>query len=78
MVLLAVCKVCLCTCTLCIDIESSRGNAREYDVRIQVKIPEKLEQQLKAAMQEAGIPVPEMEERWNQAMNALKVSPAPS
>ena len=45
---------------------------------MQVQIPDKLEQQLKAGMKEAGIPVPETEERWNQAMNALKVSPARS
>ncbi len=40
---------------------------------LQVVIPAKLEEQLKAGMQEAGIPVPDTPERWGQAMTALKV-----
>ena len=40
---------------------------------LQVSIPQKLEEQLKAGMQEAGIPIPETQERWQQAMTALKV-----
>ena len=42
---------------------------------LQVKIPAKLEEQLKAGMKEAGIPIPDTEERWEQAMTALKVNP---
>ena len=37
-------------------------------------IPAKLEEQLKGGMQEAGIPVPDTPERWDQAMTALKVA----
>ena len=42
---------------------------------LQVKIPAKLEEQLKAGMKVAGIPIPDTEERWEQAMTALKVTP---
>lgn len=54
-----------------------RAIYNEECLHAQVQIPEKLEQQLKAGMKEAGIPIPETEERWNQAMNALKVCFAP-
>ncbi len=47
---------------------------KQLHMHAQVQIPEKLEQQLRAAMQDAGIPVPESKERWNQAMTALKVT----
>ena len=40
----------------------------------QVQVPEDLQRQLKGAMKDAGIPVPEGEERWNDALKALKVS----
>jgi len=46
-----------------------------HDMCLQVKIPAKLEEQLKAGMKEAGIPIPDTEERWEQAMIALKVDP---
>lgn len=35
-------------------------------------MPEDLKQQLTAAMKESGIPVPESQERWNMAIEALK------
>ena len=38
-------------------------------------MPEQLQKELKAAMEKAGIPVPETEERWLQALAALKVRP---
>ncbi len=41
--------------------------------RAQVAVPEQLQKELKAAMEKAGIPVPETEERWQQALAALKV-----
>lgn len=40
----------------------------------QVAVPEQLQKELKAAMEKAGIPVPETEERWQQALAALKVA----
>ena len=40
-------------------------------------IPAKLEEQLKAGMREAGIPIPDTPERWEQAMTALKACPHP-
>ena len=40
----------------------------------QVIVPEQLQKELKAAMEKAGIPVPETEERWQQALAALKVA----
>ena len=49
------------------------ASCKQLRMHAQVQIPEKLEQQLRAGMQDAGIPVPETEERWNQAMTALKV-----
>lgn len=39
----------------------------------QVTVPEKLQSELRAGMETAGIPVPENEERWEQALTALKV-----
>ena len=39
----------------------------------QVEVPAELQRDLKASMLEAGIPVPESEERWGKAMDALKV-----
>lgn len=36
-------------------------------------MPTKLQTELKANMEAAGIPVPETEERWGQALEALKV-----
>ena len=36
-------------------------------------MPQQLQEELKAAMEKAGIPVPETEERWQQALAALKV-----
>lgn len=39
----------------------------------QVEVPAELQRDLKAAMEKAGIPVPESEERWGMAMAALKV-----
>ena len=39
----------------------------------QVKLPEALQQQLEAAMEKAGIPVPDSPERWQAAHKALKV-----
>lgn len=42
----------------------------------QVEVPAELQRDLKAAMEKAGIPVPESEERWGKAMDALKVCTA--
>lgn len=50
-----------------------KGTASEHCKSLQVNIPRKLEEQLKAAMQKAGIPIPETQDRWQQAMTALKV-----
>ena len=44
----------------------------------QVETPAVLQEQLRDAMQEAGIPVPDSEERWQQALRALKVRLTPS
>ena len=41
-----------------------------------MKTPAALQQQLQEAMKQAGIPVPDSEERWQQALTALKVTPA--
>ena len=38
-----------------------------------MQVPEELQSQLKAAMQEASIPVPDSADRWNLALEALKV-----
>ena len=47
-------------------------------VLLQVQTPAALQEQLKQAMQEASIPVPDGEERWQEALRALKVcAPAP-
>lgn len=35
-------------------------------------MPDELRQQLAAALKEGGIPVPESEERWGLALEALK------
>ena len=42
--------------------------------KMQVVIPDALKEQLKSQMSGAGIPVPDTEERWQQAFKALKVS----
>jgi hypothetical protein len=44
---------------------------------MQVVVPPKLQEDLKAAMSKAGIPVPSTEERWDDALNALRVRPEP-
>lgn len=41
-------------------------------------MPEQLHAELHKGMETAGIPVPENEERWQQALTALKVPPASS
>ena len=41
---------------------------------VQIQTPPALEKELKAAMKEASIPVPDTAERWEQALKALKVS----
>jgi hypothetical protein len=38
-----------------------------------VQVPQQLQSDLKARMEAAGIPVPDTEERWGLAMQALKV-----
>lgn len=43
---------------------------------MQVVVPEKLQKDLKAAMEKAGIPVPSPD-RWEDALNALRVRPLP-
>lgn len=46
------------------------------DVRwqlLQVEVPEQLKDDLATEMKAAGIPVPDSEERWNMALDALKV-----
>ncbi len=40
---------------------------------MQVEVPEELQSQLKTAMQAAQIPVPDSSDRWNLALEALKV-----
>ena len=39
----------------------------------QVEVPAALQQELKAAMGKAAIPVPDSEDRWGKALDALKV-----
>eukprot|EP00878_Enallax_costatus_P005335 GHUV01005603.1.p1 GENE.GHUV01005603.1~~GHUV01005603.1.p1 ORF type:complete len:296 (+),score=66.79 GHUV01005603.1:2541-3428(+) len=46
--------------------------AKCRELAMQVKVPGELKEQLAAAMRESGIPVPENEERWNMAMEALR------
>jgi len=38
-----------------------------------VSVPSALQSELTVAMEAAGIPVPDSEERWQQAFTALKV-----
>jgi hypothetical protein len=38
-----------------------------------VAVPQRLQEELREGMEAAGIPVPETEERWQQALTALKV-----
>ena len=38
-------------------------------------MPQQLQSELRAGMETAGIPVPESDERWQQALTALKVVP---
>lgn len=45
---------------------------------VQVTVPEKLQTQLKAEMEMAGIPLPSSDQRWEQALTALKVPPPPN
>lgn len=40
---------------------------------LQVEVPEQLMDDLATAMKGAGIPVPDSEERWTMALDALKV-----
>ena len=40
---------------------------------LQVEVPEQLKDDLATAMKGAGIPVPDSEERWTMALDALKV-----
>lgn len=40
---------------------------------MQVEVPEQLVRELSSHMESAGIPVPDSEERWAMALNALKV-----
>ena len=40
---------------------------------LQVEVPEQLKTDLASQMKEAGIPVPDSEERWGMALDALKV-----
>lgn len=40
----------------------------------QVAVPEALQTELRAKMEAAGIPVPDSEDRWAKALEALKVS----
>lgn len=42
---------------------------------LQVEVPEQLKEDLATEMKAAGIPVPDSEERWNMALDALKVHP---
>ena len=62
-------ETCTCICWPCI----SREDAHPV-LLVQVKTPAKLEEELKAAMKTAGIPVPDTPERWQQALKALKVT----
>ncbi|KAK9809702.1 hypothetical protein WJX73_007079 [Symbiochloris irregularis] len=45
---------------------------RCHSIAMEVQTPPKLQQELAAAMKEAGIPVPDSEDRWQQALTALK------
>ena len=38
-----------------------------------MEVPEQLKDDLSKEMEAAGIPVPDSEERWTMALNALKV-----
>lgn len=38
-----------------------------------MKVPEQLKDDLASQMKEAGIPVPDSDERWGMALDALKV-----
>lgn len=40
---------------------------------LQVEVPEQLKEDLATEMKAAGIPVPDSEERWSMALDALKV-----
>lgn len=40
---------------------------------MQVEVPEQLKDDLASQMKEAGIPVPDSDERWGMALDALKV-----
>lgn len=42
------------------------------DLVMQVKVPEQLKDDLASQMKEAGIPVPDSDERWGMALDALK------
>jgi hypothetical protein len=47
-----------------------------HHVLAQVQVPQQLQSDLKARMEAAGIPVPDTEERWGLALEALKVTPS--
>ena len=40
---------------------------------LQVEVPDEMRQELQKGMEAAGIPVPDSEDRWAQALKALKV-----
>jgi hypothetical protein len=40
---------------------------------VQVEVPQQLQSDLKSQMEAAGIPVPDSQERWDLALQALKV-----
>lgn len=46
--------------------------ARCRELAMEIKVPAALREQLAARMSEAGIPVPESEERWEAALTALR------
>uniref|UniRef100_A0A383VC26 Uncharacterized protein n=1 Tax=Tetradesmus obliquus TaxID=3088 RepID=A0A383VC26_TETOB len=46
--------------------------ARCRELAMQVQVPGELRQQLAAALKESGIPVPENEQRWSMAIEALR------
>ena len=75
---------CCCFKHLELSMSSLFGPTCNSDCRhaseshLQANVPEELQTELKAKMEAAGIPVPDSQDRWAKALEALKVVPQPT
>ena len=60
-----------------LSLHYHRSNNSADSRGVQVEVPDQLKQDLTTNMKSAGIPVPDSEERWTLALEALKVQLTP-